>query len=509
MTNNGIISANAAPVTGAGGGGAGGSVYVTTGTLAGAGIFTANGGSNTSQGGAGGGGGRIAVYYASQTNYSGFATSTANGGTPSGSVGTVAFFDTSMPNSNVGIYQNYVLPANSNVQFNSLTVANGATVTIGGGSQVVVAGTLHVTGSMLAQSINNTGQVNGTWQGQGVKIVAESVLVDAGASINADGQGYPGLTGPGSSGNSNSPGGSYGGAGGGQSASTTYGASGAPVDLGSGGGSYNGQGGGGGGGAIQFLVSGAITNNGIISANGLSGTGYGGAGSGGSLNIAANTLSGTGVLAANGGSNSGTGGGGGGRIAVYYVSNNGFTASSATATGGTGSAAGANGTVEFINQPVTSWIVPTESVVHGVETLEWFTDNGGSTSVTIAGPLTATIATSTASFSIASWDTTQVPDGTYQLVLSVLNISNQTVQQVDKTVVVNNSVVWHSGTLTTSQTWSASQVQAIDGDVIVPAGVTLTIDPGTIVKVLADHCAGRRHPDRHWHRQCAGHLHHL
>jgi RHS repeat-associated protein len=489
LTNNGIISANGAPVTGSGGGGAGGSVYVTTATLAGSGIFTANGGADTNNYGNGGGGGRVAIYYAGPTSFTGFSTSVAAGGTPSGSVGTVAFFDTSVPNNNVSIYQSYVLPANSNVQFNSLTVANGATVTIGGGSQVVVAGTLHVTGSMLAQSINNTGQVNGTWQGQGVKIVAESVLVDAGASINADGQGYPGLTGPGSSGNSNSPGGSYGGAGGGQSASTTYGASGAPVDLGSGGGSYNGQGGGGGGGAIQFLVSGAITNNGIISANGLSGTGYGGAGSGGSLNIAANTLSGTGVLAANGGSdptNSGTGGGGGGRIAVYYVSNNGFTASSATATGGTGSAAGANGTVEFINQPVTSWIVPTESVVHGVETLEWFTDNGGSTSVTIAGPLTATIATSTASFSIASWDTTQVPDGTYQLVLSVLNISNQTVQQVDKTVVVNNSVLWHSGTLTTSQTWSASQVQAIDGDVIVPAGVTLTIDPGTIVKVLAD-----------------------
>jgi hypothetical protein len=393
-------------------------------------------------------------------------------------------------------------------------VANGATVTIGGGSQVVVAGTLHVTGSMLAQSINATGQVNGTWQGQGVKIVAESVLVDAGASINADGQGYPSQTGPGSSGNSNSPGGSYGGAGGGQSASTTYGASGAPVDLGSGGGIYSGVGGAGGG-AIQFLVSGTITNNGIISANGLSGTGNAGAGSGGSLNIAANTLTGTGVLAANGGSDStssGTGGGGGGRIAVYYVSNNGFTASSATATGGTGSAAGANGTVEFINQPVSSWIAPTESVVHGVETLEWFTDNGGSTSVTIAGPLTATIATSTASFSIASWDTTQAPDGTYQLVLSVLNSSNQTVQQVDKTVVVNNSVVWHSGTLTTSQTWSASQVQAIDGDVIVPAGVTLTIDPGTIVKVLqgcADHRAGRRHADRHRHHECAGHLHHL
>ena len=299
-----------------------------------------------------------------------------------------------------------------------------------------------------------------------MKIVAGSVLVDAGASIYADGQGYPSQTGPGSSGSSNSPGGSYGGDGGGQSAYTTYGSSTNPVDLGSGGGIYSGIGGTGGG-AIQLLVSGTLTDNGTISANGLSGTGNAGAGSGGSLNIAANTLTGTGVLAANGGSDStssGTGGGGGGRIAVSYVTSNVFTATSATVIGGTGSAPGTNGTVDFFNQPVSSWIAPTESVVHGVEMLQWFTDNGGSTTVTIAGPQTATIATGTAPFSSATWDTTQVPDGTYQLVLSVLNNSGQVVQQVDKSVVVNNSVVWHSGTLTGSQTWSANQVQALDGN---------------------------------------------
>ena len=165
LTNNGIISANGAPVTGSGGGGAGGSVYVTTSTLAGSGIFTANGGADTNNYGNGGGGGRVAIYYAGPTSFTGFSTSVAAAGTPSGSVGTVAFFDTSATNSNVGIYQNYVLPANSNVLYNSLTVANGATVTVGGGSQVVVAGTLHVTGSMLAQSINNVGQVNGLWAG--------------------------------------------------------------------------------------------------------------------------------------------------------------------------------------------------------------------------------------------------------------------------------------------------------------------------------------------------------
>ena len=495
LTNEGVISANGQDGTGFSGGGAGGSIYVTTATLAGSGTFTANGGNNSTSYGGGGGGGRIAVYSASAANFTGFATSTANGGTtPSGatpgpgSVGTVAFFDTSVPNSNVSIYQNYVIPANTNVQYNSLTVGNGATVTVGGGSQVITTATLHVTGTMTAQSINNTGQVNGQWAGQGVKIVAGTAVIDPGASINADGQGYLTTVGPGSVPNAigNNLGGSYGGAGGGQSSSTTYGSASFPTDLGSGGGISYGGGGGSGGGAIELDVIGTLTNNGTISANGATVTQDVGGGSGGSLNIAANTIAGTGTITAGGGSNSaqGGGGGGGGRIAVYYINNTGFNQGSATAQGGDGNPPGSAGTVIFNNTPVSSWIQPTESVVYGVTSLQWFTDNGNATTITIAGPQTSTIATGTAAFSSATWDTTQVPDGTYQLVLSVFGSSNQVVQQIDKTVVVNNSVVWHSGTLTSSQTWSANQVQGLDGDVIVPAGVVLTIAPGTVVKAL-------------------------
>ena len=115
LTNNGVISANGAPVTGAGGGGAGGSVYVTTATLAGSGVFTANGGANTNQSGTGGGGGRVAIYYAGPTSFTGLSTSVAAGGTPSGSVGTVAFFDTSAANNSLAIYQNFPIPASSNI----------------------------------------------------------------------------------------------------------------------------------------------------------------------------------------------------------------------------------------------------------------------------------------------------------------------------------------------------------------------------------------------------------
>jgi RHS repeat-associated protein len=87
-----------------------------------------------------------------------------------------------------------------------------------------------------------------------------------------------------------------------------------------------------GGGAIHLTVNGALTVDGAISANGANGSGgkvgldgFGGSGggSGGSLQIVAQTLTGSGVIAANGGSSIGDGyvyggGGGGGRIVVAF-----------------------------------------------------------------------------------------------------------------------------------------------------------------------------------------------
>ncbi len=100
----------------------GGSVYVTTATLAGTGSFTANGGSNTiptNNGSAAGGGGRVAVYYSGPTTFSGFTASTASGGAYTGTQtgyagtnGTAAFFDTTSPKNNVTVYQHFEVPAN-------------------------------------------------------------------------------------------------------------------------------------------------------------------------------------------------------------------------------------------------------------------------------------------------------------------------------------------------------------------------------------------------------------
>jgi len=66
--------------------------------------------------------------------------------------------------------------------------------------------------------------------------------------------------------------------------STTYGSAPAPTDLGSGGGVYNVYTGVGGG-AIRLIVTGTLTNNGIISANAAPVTGAGGGGAGGSVYV--------------------------------------------------------------------------------------------------------------------------------------------------------------------------------------------------------------------------------
>src|SRR5580698_232459 len=64
--------------------------------------------------------------------------------------------------------------AKGNYQLTSLTVNGGATLTVGGGSSVTVTGAVQVTGNsnIVLEAANNTGQVNGTWQGTGVTINA-------------------------------------------------------------------------------------------------------------------------------------------------------------------------------------------------------------------------------------------------------------------------------------------------------------------------------------------------
>ncbi len=164
-----------------------------------------------------------------------------------------------------------------------------------------------------------------------VEIATANLTVQPGAVLDATTHGFTSTQGPG--GGPFGGGGGHGGAGGG--GGVAYDDPLNPTQPGSGGGESGGRGacnvaGGTGGGLLHIVLSGTLTLNGSVSADGgggsgsynqsLCGPGGGGGGAGGSVNIVAGTVSGTtGQISANGGASGGaTGGGGGGRVAIYY-----------------------------------------------------------------------------------------------------------------------------------------------------------------------------------------------
>jgi hypothetical protein len=351
ITINGSIDASAseAQIVGSteGSGGAGGSIYIIANSLSGSGTVKADGTDGKGYSG-GGGGGRIAIY--ADTSEFNSDNITANKGirgekgtaTRDGQPGTIFIYDTQTGSVNAtndvtfyadqGISRDGTPRDDGIYYFNSLTVSNNATVTIGG---------------------HHTDDTDG----RGVTINLDGDLaIEEGSKISANGQGYAGASGPGKGKGESSQsgsGGSYGGLGGpGYSkpdTSETYGADQMkyPYLLGSGGGNGDGGNGGSGGGAVNLRILGSITNHGSISANGAVGTGgYSswrpGGGSGGSVFVFCNSLSGIGTISANGGSGAGDasyggGGGGGGRIAIIYSVSQNFSVENISVAGGIGS----------------------------------------------------------------------------------------------------------------------------------------------------------------------------
>jgi hypothetical protein len=367
----------------AGGGGAGGSIFVTTATLTGAGALRANGGTGGDGGcsgvgddGGGGAGGRIAVLYAVDGDFGGFTTSSVNGGLGGGRVappGTMVFLNT-VTNA-LRVSQHLDFPPDASVSFGAVMVDDGATLALGGGATLTVENDLIVRGgsTLIVESKNANGQVKGRWEGAGVTINAGNVSVEAGSAISANGQGYAGGQGPGAggSGEDRHPGGGggYGGMGGAGGDSfypggATYGRAFAPVDLGSGGG-LGGSVPGAGGGAVTLNVADALILDGVITANGSDGGATAcfnpaaGGGAGGSILIITSRLAGVGSLQADGGDGgpggcSGVGddggGGGGGRIAVHFNVDDGFAGvTTSTVNGGERGQPSEPGTLLFIS----------------------------------------------------------------------------------------------------------------------------------------------------------------
>jgi len=162
--------------------------------------------------------------------------------------------------------------------------------------------------------------------------IAGSLTVAVGGTIDVEGLGYDYMQGPGAP-TANYDAGGHGGLGGdysqnGVGMGPTYGNYLAPTNFGSGGrqSGYTS-----GGGAIKITASGALVNDGTISANGGANTSPAGGPAGGSVFLTAQTISGSGTISADGEvAHNSYPGGGGGRVAVI------LTGGGATFSGYTG-----------------------------------------------------------------------------------------------------------------------------------------------------------------------------
>jgi len=320
-----------------------------------------------------------------------------------------------------------------------------------------------------------------------VLAVTNNLLLDAASSINVSGDGYlPGYT----VGNTtvgaavNGAGGSYGGLGGVfgvSAANAVYGDYHDPNELGSGSGANDG---GGSGGGLVRITAGTAQVDGTILANGYTNT-DGGSGGGVLMNVV--KLSGAGYISANGGAGNSYSGGGGGRVAVYTWTALLLPAGNILANGGYGAQSnGQNGSVYIATQPYFKFLDVLQEW-HGIEQIAWsstgLNPNAGDTSdvVISKGGVTYFQETAPTSASIP-WNTATVSNGVYTLTMTVLSAFNVPLGQISQTELINNSLAWHEGTLSASQTWGTNAVNAVDQTIIIPSGVTLTIAPGAIVK---------------------------
>ena len=345
------------------GGGAGGSAWITAGTLTGAGVVSANGGAGSTYGG-GGGGGRIALLY--RTNlFSGAVMASGGSGSQRGGAGTIFTRANTAQRGHVLVDNRGITGAATLLSHAFWVSQDGFDLTATGGAvlypdTVLALVDLRVNGGAV---LSHASQQN-TFSLE----IAGHAIIETNGEINVTGLGYPVRSGPGAGWtafNGNGGGGGHGGAGGGgqvpyayQGGGGTYDSPALPTDFGSGAG--NGRGGAGGG-AIRLNVAGTLQLDGSIRASGGNAADtHDGGGSGGSILMQVGALAGGGTISADGGAsgnNGPGGGGGGGRVAIYYLTPGGFDTNRITASGGSGAEWGRNGTVQVLPQEKVPFIV--------------------------------------------------------------------------------------------------------------------------------------------------------
>lgn len=499
-----------APYPNGGGGGSGGSIAIDVGTLRGTGSISANGGKGNvhcyygCRAGGGGGGGRIAVRYAANDGFD-LARITADGGDNAtydagpGAPGTIFLQARNQPSvlyvrgsvSEPGAWTPLGTADDDVVEVDRLTISGAGVVAAPEHDMPVVAGEVALRDGAV---LTHRPAVPGQWFALRL-LVNGHVSIDASSAIDVTARGY----GPGRGAHNrwlgaagDLGGGSYGGSGG-YASNFPYGDGANPDQPGSGGAA--GAGAGGAGGGLVRISAATIQIDGKIRADGGPGRNEERnqpAGSGGGVLLNAGAVSGSGSISANGGRNGIVcyygcrlgGSGGGGRVAIYGT--NTLSMEKTSAAGGDGEVPGRAGTVEQPDAPRFVWSLPTDAVLHGTESLLWegLGVDRDATLVEIAaiGTQTRVLATDRASAGLIRWDTTNVPDGRYELRATFLDRAGNKLGSASRVVLVANTLFVHGGRLAVDETWTAGGVHLVDRPILVDTGRTLTIEPGAIVK---------------------------
>lgn len=275
--------------------GSGGSINISSNLLSGSGTISAAAAqSNTASQG---GGGRISIYNVNQVQYAG-QIGDYNGPLKSGHAATVA-----LPANAIGGSNNFYIGTGSGSQNYIKTLVKGTDDDHAdlyfNALYVLSDGNMTVDGNPFLNYNAGTSK----YEGGAYKIYANSVVVDAGGSLNADKGGFKPGYGP------YAAAAGYGGRHSGTN-QPTYGSFIDPDELGNGGAGCS-AGCGWSGGSLQLVVSGTVTANGSLTSNGYS-TYSGGhnSGSGGSINVKADLINGSGIIKADAGVTEGDNSGG-------------------------------------------------------------------------------------------------------------------------------------------------------------------------------------------------------
>ncbi len=483
-------------------GGSGGGVWISVDRLSGTGSIRADGGEGSYDGG-GGGGGRVAVYYGANTTFD-FDRISAHGGTgPSpGAVGTI-----------------YLKPRDDRgtLRLDSHDTLTGSWTPLGEGEKssfdasedrVVISGTNVVVKPVdgLAVEAYSLSLLQGAVMTHRAATatdvyaldlrIYERLTIDSLSRIDVSALGYLASHSTGNStesGATGRSGGSYGGSGGAGingKPNPTYGDLRHPAEPGSGGGTDLGNAAG--GGVVRVTAGSALLDGGILAQGGKGFDYYNrAAGSGGGILINAGTLQGKGTISAGGGNGWGDGGaGGGGRIALYIWDSLTLPQSRIVAPGGeTGQNPGQTGTVFLATAPLFFWENPERQLAHGEWPLKWagFGVNPSGIKVDVVAfraGLVYPILSSQPMQGAFAWNTTTVPDGVYELRALFRNTALQVIGEATRTVTVINQAQWHSGTVSSDESWSADEVHIIEGNLRVDNAV-ITIAAGTTIKSAA------------------------